>query len=120
MHYKTILIDSFNDFLFQAHVEESRERALKFEQQVKDEQLRFHELEVQSSVLQQKIDELQDVIDRGEISVQSSDKPAGSKETAVSSVKKTSAGNTTNKVGVSTAARSTTGGNVSVTTEQGK
>ena len=103
--------------MFQAHVEESRERALKFEQQVKDEQLRFHELEVQSSVLQQKIDELQDAIDRGEISVQSSDQTAGSKETAGSSVKKTSAGDSTTKLGVPTATKST---NVSVTTSEGK
>ena len=40
---------------------------MKFEQQVKDEQLRFHELEVHTSVLQQKVDELQDHIDRGDI-----------------------------------------------------
>ena len=48
-------------------MEESRERALKFEQQVKDEQLRFHELEVQSSLLQQKVDELHEQIERGGI-----------------------------------------------------
>ncbi|KAI6658500.1 Protein diaphanous-like protein 3 isoform X2 [Oopsacas minuta] len=108
-----------DNMLTKAHVEESRERALKFEQQVKDEQLRFHELEVQTSVLQQKVDELQDVIDRGDIAPPPGDEPGVPHgNTSVNSVKQTTSSSEGNKAVGKKESNPT--GLVSVTTSQGK